>query len=146
MAVVAGGDVVSRLYVGARPERRRAPGEEAAIRVGRWIGSWPFAVGTLVLVTAAAVLTARRAGPSVAVLDVVVGGLVLAELPLLFMAVRHAHLTAAEFAGRHDDADKLQAAELRELSDTVAGLTVELARLNARLRTAPSSMRKDPDR
>jgi hypothetical protein len=116
------------------------------VRVGRWFGSWPVAVGTVVLVTAAAVLTARRIGASVVVLDVLIGGLVLAQLPLLFMTVRHAHRTAAELAVRQFDSDEHQAALLRELSDTVAGLAVELARLNARLRTEPPSMREDGER
>jgi hypothetical protein len=116
------------------------------VRVGRWFGSWPVVVGTVVLVAAAAVLTARRTGASVVVLDVVVGGLVLAQLPLLFMTVRHADRAAAELAIHQLDTDKHQAAELRELSDTVARLTVELARLNARLRTELPSMRKDGER
>jgi hypothetical protein len=89
------------------------------------------------VVGVAAVLTDRHGGnhPSV-VLGVVLTGVVLVELPLLFMLVDHADRTATELAIRQLESDKQMAAEISELADNEARLAIELARLNARLRAS----------
>jgi hypothetical protein len=125
-----------------RPGGRVIPGTWPG-RIGHWVGSWAFAAVTVVLVVVATVLTDRYGGGSpLAVLGVILTGLVLAELPLLFMLVGHADRTATELALHQLESDKQMAAQIGELADNEARLAVELARLNARLR---ASRRQGPD-
>jgi hypothetical protein len=114
---------------------RSAPAGE---RLG-WLGSWPFALATGAAVAVVAVWLLLRAGPSVAVLDVVLVGLVLVELPLLFRAVRAVDRASSGLATDQLDADRRLAGEVDELADTVA-------RLNARLRSGPAGARRDGER
>jgi hypothetical protein len=124
----------------------RLPGSETTgERAGRWLGSWPFLAGTAVVVVVATVLAVVAHGPPVAALVVVIGGLVLLEMPLLAVAVRSADRTSSGFAVDHLDSDRQLAGEIEELSDTVARLAIELARLNARLRTGAVSARRDAE-
>jgi hypothetical protein len=129
------------VLAGLRPVRPENPGQRAA----RWLGSWPFLVVTAVLVVAATVVAALGDAPPVAVLGLVIGGLVLLELPLLFMAVRSADRISSGLATDHLDSDRQLAGEVDELADTVARLAVELARLNARLRAGSPAVRKDAE-
>ena len=127
-----------------RPGRRPRPVEslrpipgEWTGRVGHWIGSWAFAAATVAGVAVSAVLTDRRSGDRpLVVLAVVLAGVVVAELPLLFMLVGHADRTATELAIHQLESDKQMAAEISELADNEARLAVELVRLNARLRAS----------
>lgn len=101
------------------------------------VGTWAFAATTVAVVAVAFLLTDRQGGERpLVVLGVVLSGVVLVELPLLFMLVGHADRTAAELAIHQLESDKQMAAEITELADNEARLAIELARLNARLRAA----------
>jgi hypothetical protein len=115
------------------------PADSRALRLGRWLGSWPFVLASAVAVAVLTVLVVLRSGPSLAVLQLLLLGLVLVELPLLFVAVRSADRSAADLATDHLDSARRLAGEVDELADTVARLAVDLARLNARLRSTPSA-------
>ncbi len=115
-----------------RQLRREWPG-----RVAHRVGTWAFAASTVAVVAVAVLLTDRQEGERpLVLLGVVLSGVVLAELPLLFMLVGHADRTAAELAIHQLESDKQMAAEITELADNEARLAIELARLNARLRAA----------
>jgi hypothetical protein len=129
------------VLAGLRPVRPESSGQRAA----RWLGSWPFLAATAVLVVVAAVVAALGDAPPLAVVDLVLGGLVVLELPLLFMAVRSADRISSGLATDHLDSSRQLAGEVDELADTVARLAVELARLNARLRAGSPAVRKDTE-
>jgi hypothetical protein len=126
-------------HAGLRSARAAVPGE----RLVHGLGSWPFVVASAVAVAVVAAAVLVAAGPTVAVLQLALIGLVLVELPLLFMAVRAADRASSGIAIDHLDADRQLAGEVDELADTVARLAVELARLNARLRSGSAAGRQE---
>jgi hypothetical protein len=134
---------MSREAVSSPP--RPARPETAGQRAARWLGSWPFLIATAVLVIVAMMVATLGDGAWVAVVALVVVGLVLLELPLLFMAVRTAGRVSSGLATEHLDFDRQLAGEVEELADTVARLAVELARLNARLRAGSPAIRRETE-
>ncbi len=125
------------LHPGVRSPEELTRRERAAAWVGDRIGSWTFVAVTVVLLEAGMVVAVRQdeVDGAVAVLGVVVSGLVLLDLSILFMSIRRADRTAEELAMHHLDATRRTTAELEELSDQVERLAVEVARLDARIRT-----------
>jgi len=140
----------SRLRLGLTGLRRRRPWElhpgvrspdgltrreRAAAWTGDRIGSWSFVVPAVVLLGAGTVVAVRRdrVDGAVAVLGVVVSGVVLLDLSILLMAIGRADRTAEELAMHDLEATRRTTAEIEELGRQLERLSVEVARLGARI-------------
>jgi uncharacterized membrane protein len=124
-------------HPGVRSPEQLTRRERAAAWVGDRIGSWTFVAVTVVLLEVGMVVAIREdeVDGAIAVLGVVVSGLVLLDLSVLFMAIRRADRTAAELAMHHLESARRTTTALEELGAQVERVAVDLARLDARLRT-----------
>ncbi|WP_222272555.1 hypothetical protein [Modestobacter marinus] len=124
------------LHPGVRSPDRLPRRERAAAWLADRIGSWTFVVVVAVLLEVGMVAAVRqdRVDGAVALLGVVVSGLVLLDLSILLMTIRRADRTAEELAVHHLATTGRTAEELEELRRQVELLSVEVARLHARLR------------